>query len=79
MKIYYTCEYCGSHIDMIEVDKIDEKRFGFDCLTGEERQDIIKTDDLSNTMYVKSLCDSCIETLGIADESRLFRGFNYLH
>ncbi|MDD4600292.1 hypothetical protein SDC9_22930 [bioreactor metagenome] len=79
MKIYYTCEYCGSHIDMIEVDMVDEIRLGFDCLTGEERQDIIRTDDLNNSMYVKSLCDCCIETLGISDEGSFVRGVNYLH
>lgn len=79
MRVYYNCEYCGSHIDMIEVERVDEVKFGFDCLTGEERQDIIKIDELNNAMYVKSLCDCCIEALGIADEDSLFRGINRLH
>ena len=61
MKIYYTCEYCGEGIDMLEVDQVDEVRFGFDCLTMEERQDIIRLDETANAMHVKSLCDSCIE------------------
>ena len=68
MKIYYTCENCGEAIDMIEVDQVDEVKFGFDCLTAEERQDIIKTDSLANAMYVHSLCDECIESLGLAPE-----------
>lgn len=53
MKIYYNCEYCGEAIDMIEMDQIDEVKLGFDCLTAEERQDIIKTD-------LKGQCDVCI-------------------
>mgnify|MGYP001599130885 CR=1 FL=1 len=50
MKIYYTCEHCGAAIDMVEVDTVDEAKFGFDCLTAEERQDIIKTDSLGRVM-----------------------------
>ncbi len=68
MKIYYSCENCGEAIDMIEVEKVDETKFGFDCLTAEERQDIIKIDKLANVMYVHSLCDQCIELLGLGDE-----------
>ncbi len=68
MKIYYNCECCGDKIDILEVDEVDEVKFGFDCLTSEERQDIIKVDKLSNAMYVQSLCDSCIESLGLEDE-----------
>ena len=63
MKIYYNCEYCGEAIDMIEMDQIDEVKLGFDCLTAEERQDIIKTDLKDNVMYVSSLCDECIASL----------------
>lgn len=70
MKIYYTCENCGDAIDMIEVDRVDEAKFGFDRLTAEERQDIIKVDSLANAMYVHSLCDDCIELLGIANEGK---------
>lgn len=65
MKIYYNCEHCGEAIDMIEVDQVDEVKFGFDCLTSEERQDIIKIDSVANVMYVHSLCDECIESLGL--------------
>ncbi len=79
MKIFYTCEYCGDGIDTLEVDEVDEIRFGFDCLTVEERQDIIRLDEKANAMYVKSLCDSCIEALGLLDEGMLKRGMNVLH
>lgn len=67
MKILYTCEYCGDHIDTLEVDEVDEVKFGFDRLTAQERQDIIKTDAAQNTIYVKSLCDLCIASMGLDD------------
>ena len=68
MKIHYTCECCGDPIDILEIDAVDEAKFGFDCLTGEERQDIIKVDTIANVIYVQSLCDNCIKALGLADE-----------
>ncbi|MBP2634325.1 MAG: hypothetical protein H6Q72_232 [Firmicutes bacterium] len=67
MRIFYTCEYCGDHIDTLEVDAVDEAKFGFDCLTDQERQDIIKTDIAQNAIYVKSLCDNCITVIGLDD------------
>ncbi|WP_188398472.1 anti-sigma-F factor Fin [Sporomusa sp. GT1] len=67
MKIFYTCEYCNEPIDTLEVDQVDEAKFGFDCLTAQERQDIIKIDAAQNAMYVKSLCDSCIAAMGLED------------
>jgi hypothetical protein len=69
MKIYYTCESCGAPIDMIEVAKVDEAKFGFDCLTAEERAEMIQFDALNNSLHVQSLCDACIETLGLNPES----------
>ncbi len=79
MKIYYSCENCGEAIDMVEVDQVDEIKFGFDCLTAEERQDIIKTDVMTNTMYVHSLCDQCIELLGLGNEEDSSQGTRILH
>lgn len=79
MKIYYSCEHCGEAIDMIEVDQVDEVKFGFDCLTAEERQDIIKIDLLANAMYVYSLCDECIERLGLANDNMSQLKTNLLH
>jgi hypothetical protein len=79
MRIYYNCEHCGEAIDMIEVDQVDEVKFGFDCLTAEERQDIIKIDSLANSMYVHSLCDECIESLGLANEGEIQQGISLLH
>ena len=79
MKIYYSCENCGEAIDMVEVDQVDEVKFGFDCLTAEERQDIIKTDVAANAMYVHSLCDQCIELLGLENEEEASQSVSLLH
>lgn len=79
MKIYYSCENCGEAIDMVEVDQVDEVKFGFDCLTAEERQDIIKTDVVANAMYVHSLCDQCIELLGLENEEETSPSASLLH
>lgn len=66
VKIYYTCDRCGEAIDAIEVDEIDEVKFGFDCLTAAERQEIIRLDADAGIMHVQSLCDGCIEFLGLS-------------
>ena len=79
MRIFYTCEHCGKAVDMIEVDQIDEEKLGFDCLTPEERQDIIKIDPVSDTMHVHSLCDECIESLGVANEGKTEQKVSFLH
>lgn len=65
MKICYHCELCGSDIAMLDVEYVDETKFGFDRLTPEEREAIIDMDTLANTMHVKSLCDSCVAELGL--------------
>lgn len=65
MKINYHCELCGSEIAMLDVEYVDETKFGFDCLTGDERKAIIDVDTFANTMHVKSLCDHCIGELGL--------------
>ncbi len=65
MRIHYSCDNCGRPIDAIEVDAVDEARFGFDCLTAEERRDMIRYDEAENVMYVQSLCDACIEAMGL--------------
>lgn len=68
MRIHYTCDHCGEAIDTIEVSVVDEARFGFDCLTDEERQEIIRFDPDGRTMHIQSLCDNCIAVLGLAAE-----------
>ncbi|MCE5285923.1 MAG: anti-sigma-F factor Fin family protein [Pelosinus sp.] len=79
MKICYTCEYCGQPIDTIEVDELDEVKFGFDCLTQVERQDIIKFIPESNEMHVQSLCDDCMAAIGGQEEDTIVYGPRFLH
>jgi hypothetical protein len=79
MKIYYLCEYCGDPIDTIEVDELDEVKFGFDCLTQQERQDIIKINPKTNEMYVQSICDECIAAIGLLEEDPIVYGNRFLH
>jgi hypothetical protein len=79
MKIFYSCEHCGNFIDMIEVEKVDEVKFGFDCLTAEERQDIIKVDLMKNAMYVHSLCDKCIESMELNEVEKVQGVTKFLH
>lgn len=70
MKIYYTCERCREPIGCVDVDAVDEEKFGFAALTPEERRDIITIDVSANCMYVQSLCDDCIIALGLNEEGR---------
>lgn len=79
MKIYYTCEYCQTPIGCVEVDQVDEEKFGFAALTPEEREDIIKIDVSANCMYVQSLCDDCITALGLNDDGWLPRPRQPVH
>jgi hypothetical protein len=79
MKIYYTCEYCGQSIDTIEVNVVDDKRLGFDCLTQEERQDIIKVIPETNEIFVQSVCDDCMAAIGGQEEETIVYSTRYLH
>lgn len=67
MKVHYNCDNCGGFIAAIEVEALDEARFGFDCLTEEERQAMVVYDDATHDFYVQSLCDDCIEAMGLGE------------
>ena len=79
MRIFYTCAYCAAPIDILEVQQVEETKLGFDCLTEEERRDIIKIDNNANAMYVNSLCDDCIQALGLADDQPKINPQRFLH
>jgi hypothetical protein len=79
VKIHYICDCCGEPIDTLELDEVDEAKLGFDCLTGAERQDMIQIDAGTNSMQVRSLCDFCIEAMGLADPGYTPAGTHYLH
>lgn len=65
MKICYHCDVCGADIADLDMAEVDEAKLGFDCLTGEERQDIINFDPVSGTMHVKTFCDACVTKFGL--------------
>lgn len=74
MKIYYICECCDAAIGELELEVVDEERLGFHCLTEDERRDIIKINKHNDTMTVSSLCDGCIQMLGLEEERPISGG-----
>jgi hypothetical protein len=75
MRVYYHCDLCGRGVAQLELDAIDETKLGLDCLTAEERDDIISVDE-TGIMHIKTLCDRCVDTLGL-DEVRTMRSSLY--
>lgn len=65
MRICYVCERCGNIIDVIDVESEEQDKFEMDCLTGNDLQDIIKIDTMSDIMYVVSMCSDCITLIGL--------------
>lgn len=62
MRIRYVCECCRGLISELQMDRLDEERLGFNCLTAEEKEDIISYDEKAGTLTVTSLCDDCMES-----------------
>lgn len=79
MKICYVCECCDEPIGELEMDVVDEERLGFHCLTEVERRDIIRINKQNDTMTVSSLCDGCIQMLGLEEEQLANKGVTFLH
>lgn len=79
MKIHYICDCCGASIDTLEVDSVDETKLGFDCLTEKERSSMIEVDEENGQMRVQSLCDACIEAMGLADPGYYPGTKGYIH
>lgn len=65
MRLIYICSQCGEVIDQFSVRSIDESALGFDCLTEEQRRELLCFDQQQNTLTVQSLCDRCIDDLGL--------------
>ena len=63
MRLQYVCSQCGSDVDKIFVQELDEAAFGFDCLNQAERQELLSFDPGHNTLTVKTLCDHCIDEM----------------
>lgn len=66
MKVLYYCHNCGEFIDELTVDRVDEEKLGFNVLTSEEKEDIMKWSQSGNMLYVGSVCDNCYEDLRTA-------------
>ncbi len=64
MRVYYHCGRCGASVAHLDTTGIDEGKLGLDRLTAEERGDIITVDEIG-TMHIQTLCDRCIDALGI--------------
>lgn len=86
MKILYYCHNCGDFIDELSVDQVDDQKLGFDLLTEDEKQDIIKWSKSGNMLYVGSVCDNCYQEITnlsgedspyFEETERLFSTHNY--
>jgi len=62
LRIRYICECCRGLISELQMDRLDEERLGFTCLTAEEKEDIIRYDEKAGILTVTSLCDDCMES-----------------
>lgn len=65
MKIHYHCDQCGRSIDSLDMNVLDESKLGFDILSAEERRQMLYHDPVTGCLHVQSICDSCIDTLGV--------------
>lgn len=79
MRIHYTCDVCGDAIDSIELPELDEAKLGFDRLTEDDRRELVRYADDGETMYVQSLCDRCIQVLGLESPAGPDRSGGLLH
>lgn len=79
MRLNYICSQCGSAIDLIDVQSLDEAAFGFDCLTNAERQELLSFDHEKNTLTVKSLCDLCIEDMRLDVKETPSTSMHWVH
>ena len=78
MHVEYVCSQCGSAIDAIDVQELDENAFGFDCLNDAERQEFLRFDPQNDTLTVKSLCDYCISAMKLPQSEPIAK-VHWLH
>ncbi len=79
MHIVYTCAHCQKFIAEIDIAEVNEAKLGFDCLTPEERRDIIKIDLQTGTLFVAAICDDCIEEFKDEQEKLSFLPATFIH
>jgi len=63
MSFVYTCRHCGHVIGKLEQELLNTARLGFDQLSTEDRQEMIRYQS-NGDIHIKSICESCEETLG---------------
>lgn len=63
MRLIYICDQCNSYIDEIEVSDFDESMLGFNALTMEEREELLKLDWDRQVGTVMAICDNCLAGL----------------
>ncbi len=66
--IVYTCAHCQQFIGELDMAEMNEEKLGFDCLTSEERRDIIKFDP-SGAILVAAICDECFKKFQLVQEN----------
>lgn len=62
MSFRYVCRYCHHHIGQLSHSQLNEQELGFDKLTAEEREEIIKIQENGET-HVHVVCEHCQETI----------------
>ncbi|RLL41682.1 DUF2757 family protein [Oceanobacillus piezotolerans] len=63
MSIVYSCRHCGQQIGKLDQKVVDTSILGFNQLSVKEKEEMIHYQDNGNIL-VKSICESCEESLG---------------
>lgn len=71
MRLIYICDKCNSYIDEIELADIDDSLLGFNTLSNEERDELVKLDWNRQIGTVKSICDNCLNELAGSEDELL--------
>ncbi|TMN22329.1 DUF2757 family protein [Lentibacillus cibarius] len=63
MPIVYICRHCGQKIGKLDQQMVDASMLGLDQLSAEDMREMIHYQD-NGDMEIKSICESCEESLG---------------
>lgn len=62
MSFRYVCRYCNHQLGHITNTLLNERELGFDMLTPEEKEHIVKKQDNGDT-HVHVVCEHCQDTI----------------
>ncbi|MBH0231837.1 anti-sigma-F factor Fin family protein [Halobacillus yeomjeoni] len=62
MKIRYFCRHCKNQVGELDAKQVDVSQLGFDLLNDEDQQQMVHMNSQGN-MDIRTICDSCKETL----------------